>query len=162
MNIKAHIYLIFICITLFLRLSAQTGIAGNEQYNSYEQCIFIDNLTQKLTSDIFASTYYSKLKTSDFKTLQLIDTIHKKRVVQIRTKKAKDGYLFINKLIMDKVANLNCELNKMKISYAYNNKAVTTKKDVLRVLRLKKKCIQVSDIIQDEQLGMITVYIIDK
>lgn len=162
MNMKTHIYLILICLTGFFRLNAQIGIAGNEQYNSYEKCIYIDNLAQKLTSDIFVSTYYSKLKTSDFKTSQIIDTIRKKREVHIRTRKAKDGYLFVNKLIMDKVANLNCELDKMKIFYVYNNKAITTKKDVMRVLGLREKCIQISEIIQDEQLGMITVYIIDK
>ena len=162
MKMKVHIYLILICLTVSFRLNAQIGIAGNEQYNSYEQCIYIDNLTQKLTSDIFVSAYYSKLKTSDSKTSQIIDTIHKKREVHIRTKKAKDGYLFVNKKIMDKVANLNCELDKMKIFYVYNNKAITTKKDVMRVLGLREKRIQISEIIQDEQLGMITVYIIDK
>lgn len=83
-------------------------------------------------------------------------------ILHIRTKEAKDGYLFVNKMIMDKVANLNCELDKMKISYVYNNKVVTTKKDVMRVLGLREKCIQISEIIQDEQLGMIIVYIIDK
>lgn len=162
MNKKTHIYLILICLTVFFRLDAQIEIAGNEQYNSYEQCIYIDNLTQKLTSDIFVSTYYSKLKTSDFKTSQMIDTILKKREVHIRTKKAKDGYLFVNKCIMDKVANLNCGLDKVKVLYVYNNKAVRTKKDVMWVLRLREKCIQISEITQDEQLGIITVYIIDK
>src|SRR5574344_760290 len=98
MNMKVHISLILVCLNAFFRLSAQTGIAGNEQYNSYEQYIYIDNLTQKLTSDIFISTYYSKLKTSDFKTSQIIDTIHKKREVHIRTKNAKDGYGFITRI----------------------------------------------------------------
>jgi hypothetical protein len=159
---RAYIWLILICLNVFFRLNAQTGIAGNEQYNSYKQCKYIDNLTQKLTSDIFVSTYYSKLKTSDFKTSQIIDTIRKEREVHIRTKKARDGYLFVNKFIMDKVAKFNCQLEKMKISYVYNNKAVTTKKDVMRVLGLRKKCIQITEIIQDEQLGIITIYIIDK
>jgi len=160
MNMKVHIYLIFICLNVFCRLNAQTGIAGNEQYNSYQQCVYIDNLTQKLTSDIFFSTYYFKLKTSDFKTSQIIDTIRKKRELHIRTKKAKDGYLFVNKHIMDKFTNLDCELDKMKISYVYNNMTVMTKKDVMRVLGLREKYIQISEIIQDEQLGIITVYII--
>lgn len=162
MNMKPEIYLILICLNLFIRLNAQTGIAGNEQYNSYEQCVYIDNLTQKLVSDIFVSTYYSNLKTSDFRTSQIIDTIHKRREVHIRTKKAKCGYLFVNKSIMAKVANLDCELDKMKISYVYNNKAVKTKKDVMCVLELRKKSIHISEIIQDERLGLITVYIIDK
>lgn len=162
MNMKIHIYLILICLNVFFRLNAQTRIAGNEQYNSYEQCVYIDNLTQKLTSDIFISIYYSKLKTSDFKTSQIIDTICKKREVHIRTKKAKDGYLFVNKSIMDKVANLNCELDKMKISYVYNNKPVTTREDVMQVLGLREKYIQILEIIQDEKLGIITVYIINR
>ncbi len=82
--------------------------------------------------------------------------------MHIRTKKAKDGYLFVNKHIMDKFTNLDCELDKMKISYVYNNMTVMTKKDVMRVLGLREKCIQISEIIQDEQLGIITVYIINK
>lgn len=162
MNMKVHIYLILTCLNGFCRLNAQTGIIGNEQYSSYEQCIYIDNLTQKLTSDIFVSTYYSKLKTSDFKTSQIIDTIRKRREVHVRTKKAKDGYLFANKFIMDNVTALEYELDKMKISYVYNNKAVMTKKDVMRVLGLREKYILIPEIIQDELLGIITVYIIDK
>lgn len=162
MNMKVHLYLILICWNVFCRLNAQTGVAGNEQYNSYEQCIYIDNLTQKLISDIFLSNYYCKLKPSDFKTSQIIDTIHKRREVHISTYKAKDGYLFVNKSIMDKVANTNCELNKMGVAYVYNNKAVKTKKDVFRILRLRINNIQIADITQDEQLGIITVHIIDK
>lgn len=162
MIMKAHIYLIIIWLNVFLSLNAQTGIAGNEQYNSYEQCIYIDNLAQKLTSDIFVSTYYSKLKTSDFKTTQLIDTIRQKREVHIRSKKAKDGYLFVNKSIMDKVASLGCDLDKSKISYVYNDRTVMTKIDVMRVIGLREKCIQISEILQDEHLGVITVYITDK
>ena len=72
MNMKAHILGLLICLNVFLNLNAQTGIAGNEQYNSYEQCIYIDNLIQELTSDIFVSTYYSKLKISDFKISKII------------------------------------------------------------------------------------------
>lgn len=162
MNMKAHIYLMLIWLNVFFSLNAQTEIAGDEQYNSYEQCIYIDDLAQKLTSDIFVSIYYSKLKTSDFKTSQVIDTIRQKREVHIRTKKAKDGYLFVNKSIMDKVASLGCDLDKLKVSYVYNNKVVTTKEDVMRVLGLKEKRIQVSEILQNEQSGVITVYIIDK
>ncbi|PVZ07800.1 MULTISPECIES: hypothetical protein [Bacteroidales] len=90
------------------------------------------------------------------------DMLSTNSILHIRTKKAKDGFLFVNKCIMDKVANLNCESDKMEVLYVYNNKAVRTKKDVMRVLRLREKCIQISEITQDEQLGIITVYIIDK
>ena len=117
MNMKVYIYLILICLNVFCRLNAQTRIAGNEQYNSYELCIYVDNLSQKSIPDIFVSTYYDKLKTSGFKISQVIDSIHKRREVHVRTKKAKDGFLFVNKYIMDHVTNLNCELGKMKVLY---------------------------------------------
>ncbi len=117
-------------------------------------------MSQKSIPDIFVSTYYDKLKTSDFKISQVIDSIHKRREVHVRTKKAKDGFLFVNKYIMDHVTNLNCELGKMKVLYIYNNKEVKTKEDVMSVLRLRKKSIQISEITQDEQSGLITVYVI--
>ena len=60
----------------------------------------------------------------------------------IHTKKAKDGYLYVNKFIMDKVISSDCDWSKLKILYVYNNKTVMTKKEVMRVLRLRKKHIQ--------------------
>lgn len=50
----------------------------------------------------------------------------------------------------------------MGVAYVYNNKAVKTKKDVFRILRLRINNIQIADITQDEELGIITVQIIDK
>ncbi|NCC99664.1 MAG: hypothetical protein EOL95_08210 [Bacteroidia bacterium] len=82
--------------------------------------------------------------------------------LHIRTKKAKDGYLFVNKYIMDKISNLICEFDKIKISYVYNNKAITTKKDVMQFLGLREKRIQILEIIQDKRSGIITIYFIDK
>ena len=102
------------------------------------------------------------LKRQILKISQVIDSIHKRREVHVRTKKAKDGFLFVNKYIMDHVTNLNCELGKMKVLYIYNNKEVKTKEDVMSVLRLRKKSIQISEITQDEQSGLITVYVIDQ
>ena len=88
------------------------------------------------------------------------DMLSTNGILHIRTKKAKDGYLFVNKSIMDKITGL--DLDKLKVSYVYNNRVVTTKEDVMRVLGLRKKRIQISEILKDEQSGMITVYIFDK
>ena len=90
------------------------------------------------------------------------DILNTDGILHIRTKKAKDGYLFVNKSIMDKIADLGCDLDKLKISYVYNNREVTTKKDVMRIVGLKEKRIQISEIAQDEQSEVITVYIFDK
>ncbi|MCL2727914.1 MAG: hypothetical protein FWD56_05980 [Bacteroidales bacterium] len=160
MNVKIFIYLTTICQCFVCVLNAQTGIVGHEKYNSYEQHIYVDNLVQILISEIFVSTYYSELKKSDFKTSQVIDTICQKREINIHTKKVKDGYLFVNKSIMDKIKNIECDLDRLKISYVYNNKLVTTKKGVMEILRLREKRIRISEIIYDKQLEMITVYVL--
>ena len=160
MIMKAHIYLTLICLSSFYSSNAQTEVVGYEKYNSYKLCFYVDNLAQQLIPDVFNSAYYNSkfYKVS----LQVIDNIRQKRDVHIRTKKAKDGYLFVNKSIMDKIADLDCDSDKLKISYVYNNKVVTTKEDVMRILGLRKKRIQMPEILQNEQSGVITVYIFDK
>lgn len=162
MSIRTHIYLILICLSVACSLNAQTGIIGNEKYNSYEQYIYVDNLDQKLIPEIFVSTYYSDFKTSDFTISQVIDTIYRKKEMHIRTQKAKDGYLFINKAIMDKIKDFHCNLDGLKVLYVYNEKAIATKKDVMRILRLRAKHIQIPTISHDKQSGVISVYIFDK
>ena len=126
-----------------------------------------DNLLESNMPKIL-SDYYRDLKPSDYYSVEFrVDTTKitpngYSTTLFFFTRKAKDGYLFVNKGIMDEVASLGCGLDKLKISYVYNNKAVTTKEDVMRILGLREKRIQISEILQDEQSGMITVYILDR
>ena len=160
MNRKALIFLILICFAACGRLSTQSGIADNEQYNSYELSILLDNLAQEYTPALFYNTYYGSIKTDDCKSSQIIDKRHKKREIHTRTRKAKDGYLFVNKCIMDYITN-NEGLNfdGLKVAYVYNNKAVLTDKDVMMILSLRKRRINVSEIVPNYQTRLITVYI---
>jgi len=160
---KIHINIILIYLVACYSLNAQTNMAGNEQYNSYEYCIYVDNLYQKLVPEIFNSTYYFRLKESKLKVdSQVIDTIHQKRNIYIYSKKAKDGYRFVNKKIMEKIEELNYDFNVLKLTYIYEDKIVSTEYDVSQILRIKKKSIQISIILQDENAGLIYVYISNK
>ena len=138
-------------------------IFGNERMVNIDKipCVLYDNYYGKYidfsTNDTLPKTIKSKIVKKIFIEK---DTILNKNSLHIRTKKAKDGYLFVNKSIMGKITGL--DLDKLKVSYVYNNRVVTTKEDVMRVLGLRKKRIQISEILQDEQSGMITVYIFDK
>jgi hypothetical protein len=157
---KTYIYSILIWSCLFCRLNAQTDIVGYEKYDSYEQCIYIDNMDQRLIPDIFNDTYYYKIEKSEFNIVsQVIDTIYKKRYICVYSKKTKDGYLSMNTQIMNKVKTLDCDLNKLKISYLYNNKVVSTKDDVYQIIRLKKRNIQISSILYNNKLNIINIYI---
>jgi len=81
--------------------------------------------------------------------------------VHIRTKKAKDGYLFLNKNITDKIKSLDINLDELRILYVYNNKVVSTKDEVNQLLALRKQNIQISEIIHDEHSKTLSVYIIE-
>ena len=92
----------------------------------------------------------------------IIDITNKTRAFHMRTKKAKDGYLYVNRCITDKVLSSGCQQDTVKITYVYNNKEVTTKEEVKKVVRLRKRKIRISDFIFDERKGLVTVYIVDK
>ncbi|WP_195334799.1 hypothetical protein [Bacteroides salyersiae] len=159
---KIRIYLTLFFLSFFCNVNAQNGFIESEKYNCYEQHIYIDCLEQKLVPEIFNNTYYTKIKESElYVDSQIIDTIHQKRIICIYTKKARDGYLFVNGMIMDKVDDLNWNLDKLRIIYIYNDKIVSTSDEVKRVIGLKMKNIQNSVILQDEKTNIISVYIYD-
>lgn len=140
-------------------LDAQTDIAGHEKYDSYKQSVILDNLNQKLIPEIFNDLYYSKLKNSELNVnSQTIDTTSQTRYMYVYTKKAKDGYLFINNSIMDKITESNYSLDELKLLYIYNNKTVSTEDEIDKILRLKKRKISDLDIVE-ENPKVISVYI---
>lgn len=80
----------------------------------------------------------------------------------IRTKKAKDGYLFVNRSITCALSNQDYQIGKVEISYVYNGKVVTTREEVMKVLKLRANRIRALDIVRDETSGKATVYVEDK
>lgn len=158
MNMK-KLLLFLVGLSVFCRLIAQTESGENEQHDSYVQCVYIDNLDHHLISDILINSYYYKLKPSDFKISQIIDTNHNRRELHIHTKKAKSGFLYVNQYIMESIEVSSPKSERMKVVYVYNDSEVKTYKDVIHLLGLRKKRIGVSKLTQDEQLGIITVFI---
>ena len=167
---KASLYLIFILLSVFgLDAQAETAVAGHNPSFDKESA-YIDNLLvyqnkgrvpRKLTSDIFNSLFYSQRKIYSTSWIK-VDSTNTKMVYHLRTKKAKDGYLYVNRCITDKVLSSGCQQDTVKITYVYNNKEVTTKEEVKKVVRLRKRKIRISDFIFDERKGLVTVYIVDK
>lgn len=170
---KASLYLIFILLSVF-GLNAQAKHPEYDSYmvhKTYAACVYVDNLIcaksaapHKVMSDIFDSVYYSHIEISDIKggNKVMVDHSLKQLFCSGRTPKAKDGYRYVNKCITYKINHSDCKQDTVKITYVYNNQEVTTKEDVRRVLRLRKKKIRISDFIFDERKGLVTVYIVDK
>ena len=167
---KTRIYLTLFFLSFFCNVDTQNCFIESEKYNWYKQHIYIDCLEQKLVPEIFNNTYYTKIKESElYVDSQIIDTIHQKRIICIYTKKARDVsnddiniiVISANRMIMDKVDDLNWNLDKSRIIYIYNDKIVSTPDEVKKVIRLKMKNIQNSVILQDEKTNIISVYIYD-
>ncbi|MCL2562366.1 MAG: hypothetical protein FWE10_08650 [Rikenellaceae bacterium] len=176
MNHKIKIFVILICS--FLSINSQYA----QIPNSHRHAVYIDNIfigtagaeDIKKIPRILLENYYGEIFVDSLfepKNPKMIKDIYIEREredllhagsLHIRTKKAKDGYLFVNRKIMDKIASLDCDLGGLQILYVYNNVAVTTKKDVMRLLGLRERRIRISEITYDELSREITVYIFDE
>ena len=154
---KTNLCFILICLTICCSIKAQ----HYEHYN-YKQTIYCDGLPNNLVPDIFNQAYYSKLKQSDINGKRIIDDAHKRTDVYFRSKKARDGFLFVNKTISDFLEESDFDQETIKVAYVFNNKTVTTEEDVIRILRLRKRRIGKIDIQLDEPSGIITAYVVKK
>lgn len=164
---KARVYLILFCLSVCFRMNAQPGL----DHYDYDICYFVDNLPQIppkdtvgfdgiLVPSVIDSIYYSQLKyNTKIKWFNVIDTHHKRIEFHIRSKKARDGYLFVNRTVADFFTDSVSGMNRALVVYVYNNKVVSTKEDVKRLLRLREKRISITGIKPDEQSGTITVYV---
>lgn len=148
-------------IMLLLAVSCSHYSHIYEPYN-YEQNHYVDNLPTSLIPDIFLNVYYHNLNSSDYNAFRTNDDFNQRVNTFVYSKKAKDGYLFVNKQIDEYVSTIegNTEINS--VSYYYNDKAVTSDMDVMKVVGLKKNRIFISKLKIDESLGSLTVYIESK
>ena len=126
---------------------------------NYEQVIYLDSMPSQLSPDLFLNIYYHNLDMLDYRGSLTIDDTNRRTVARVRSKEAKRGYLYVNSLIMDYISSQDLNLDRIKVSYVYNSVIVNSETDVMRVIRLRRKSIKSSDILFDEQLGLITAYV---
>lgn len=139
----------------------KTKTDGYEKYNSYEQSTYLDNLETNITSQIIWDSYYSKLSPKDYSISQVIDTVNRKRELRIETKKARSGYLFVNKVIT-KQLNDDGDHDMRSISYFVDDKMVSTDKEIHNLLRIRTKDIDVLRLTVFPDDSFVCVYIYSK
>ena len=168
---KNVICLILFFLSVFYANAQNTITPNSNKYTLYIDYIMVGNETETDYSKIPAVLYKSYYKeiADTFASKKMIkkiflekDTIQHKNSLHIRTKKAKDGYILINKTIADKIKECCNDFNEVLISYVYNGKTVHTKDEVMRILKLRAKKIQILSITQDENTKVITVGFADK
>lgn len=161
MNIHVFFISIFICLSSFCKLDAQGTLIGNEKYNHYKQVLYIDNLELNFIPDVLNEVYYSQIDETKLDvSYQEIDTIHQERRVFAFTRNAKDGYLLINRCVMNRLKEMH--IDEAKISYVYNDKIVSNSFEVNEVLNLKAKNVCISNILYNIESKTMSIYFLDK
>lgn len=125
----------------------------------YKSIYYFDNLPLQIIPELFYREYYNSLGPSDYKGTVIRNHTEKSNVVNLRSKKAKTGYLYVNGCIQDYIQQSEGELDQDSLLYVVNDEPVTTKKDVKRLVRLRKRRVLSIRIEHDSKSGLIMVYI---
>lgn len=132
-------------------------------YNhSYENRVLIDNLDKDLIPNVIFENYY---QSKDFFMAPYkigkgtIDSFQKRITSRLYTKKAKDGYLYLNNIIMDYI-DKNCkDYASLEISYLLDNSTIKSKEGVMKLVGLRTKKINTIVIYHDRKSNQISVYV---
>ncbi len=125
----------------------------------YKSIYYLDNLPLQIIPELFYREYYNSLGPSDYKGTVKRNHTEKSNVINLRSKKAKTGYLYVNGCIQDYIQQSEGELDQDSLLYVVNDEPVTTKKDVKRLVRLRKRRVLSIKIEHDSKSGLIMVYI---
>lgn len=162
-------------ILFFLSISysnAQNSVKPkSNKYTLYIDNIMIGNESEvdysKIPAVLFENYYREFINTVVNKKMikELFlekDTTNNKNSLYIRTKKAKDGYWFINKTVSDKIEVCCTNKSDVLVSYVYNYNLVSTKNEVLKMLKLRAKKIRILSVEWNNKINTITVSFVDK
>ena len=142
-------------------------------------CVYTDNLPQVFNVGVLDSVYYNTLSSRDFKRIhRYVDVEKWRQEIHLFSPRARNGYLFVNKRLKDLYPDISCDIQTplfrgmvhnypldcdttvvMNVVYVLDDQPIATKRDVKRLLGLKKQRIKYTDIIIDDKTKTITVYI---
>ncbi len=148
-------------VVLCLALSFPICVSAQDHFFSYEAICYIDNLRRPLYSDILDSLYYSSLTKRQFQGTVRIDPTLEQSIVRVQTKRAKDGFLFLQEYISKEIEAQGSIKDTMNVFYMYNHAPVKTKRDVKRLLRLRKRNLHIQLLVIDNERKRVIAYISD-
>lgn len=168
---KIVIYSIFFFLNISYSNAQNSVNPKSNKYTLYIDNIMIGNESEvdysKIPAVLFENYYREFINTVVNKKMikELLlekDTTNNKNSLYIRTKKAKDGYWFINKTVSDKIEVCCTDKSDVLVSYVYNYNSVSTKNEVLQMLKLRAKKIRILSVEWNNKINTITVSFVDK
>jgi len=126
-------------------------VVGLEKYNS-KTLTLVDFLNRDKIPDVLRSYYYNDLGEQDFYTPQsIISKSDNTRTIHLKSKKAKEGYLYINKYSNDFVTNYE------NIIYLIGKDTINSKEDVMRLIEMKRSEVVKVDTVKGEVYNLIRI-----
>jgi len=149
------INIIIICTTVSCatqrKQNANGEAVGFEKHNS-KTLTFVDFLNRDKIPDVLRWYYYNDLREQDFYTPQsIISKSDNTRTIHLKSKKAKEGYLYINKYSNDFVTNHE------KIIYLIGKDTINSKEDVMRLIEMKRSEVVKVDTVNGEVYNLIRI-----
>ena len=128
-------------------------VIGFEKFNN-KTIILIDFLNYDKIPNVLKTYYYNNLREQDFYTPQsIMSKSDSTRTVVMKSKKAKKGYLFINKYTNDFLTNNG------NVTYIIEKDTINSIEGVLRLINLEQVEIEKIDTIAQSSLNIIKVHL---
>lgn len=126
-------------------------VIGFEKYNN-KTVTLIDFLNRDKIPNVLRLYYYNVLGEQDFYIPRsIIAKSDGTRTIQLKSKQAKEGYLFINKYSNDFITN------NMNIIYLIGKDTVNSKEEVMRLIEMKRNDITKVDTLKGEVYNVIRI-----
>lgn len=158
----------FIIILFFTSCSASRRVINNiytydKPTNIYGEpsCTIRDTFTDNLKSEFMSMelrSYYESLSTKDYAIIDVVN--HKAGTsyysdIYTVSEHAKEGYLKINKYLMEYIANHGNDIKSIR--YQYNGKTISTNKQFKNLVQLSSK--NIHSVILQQRDTTIVVFI---
>jgi hypothetical protein len=126
-------------------------VIGLEKYNS-KTITLVDFLNRDKIPNVLKLYYYNNLEEQDFYTPQsIISKNDSTRTIHLKSKQAKEGYMFINKYSNDFVSN------NENIIYVIGQDTINSKEEVMKLIEMKRTEVVKVDTVKVEAHSLIII-----
>jgi len=128
-----------------------SDVVGYEKYDKVT-IVVIDNLSRNSLPEVLKRFYYNQLQEKDFFEPQsIVNDSNDTRIVELKTKQAEDGYLYICKYTNEFITN-----NK-DVLFVVGQDTINAKEEVLNLVRMKRTEIISVDTSKTKEYALIKI-----
>ncbi len=148
MKNESRLILLFICVSfLFACNSQKIYITSNRSfikttspipYYGLKHYMYMDELNSRITDSVFMEHYYKRIDKKSIRCYECIDLVAEIYMLKWYTLKADEGFQVINRRVSKLFLDQTIE-RPVVLEYYLNNRRVSSKEEVFKVVTLKFK-----------------------